>query len=68
MAERRDHTSANDLAYDSHSWKTERQMADYGAGVEYIVVCDECGCEYHGDPAEFPELEYPMCDQMGDAC
>ena len=48
--------------YASHRWKSERQMTDYGTGYEYFSVCDECGCENRGDPAEFPELDYPACE------
>lgn len=54
-------------SYSSHRWKRERQMTDYGAGYEYIVVCDDCGCENRGDPFEFPELEYLYCPTEKDA-
>jgi hypothetical protein len=53
-------------AYYSHTWKSEKQMTDYGSGTEYVTVCKECGYEDRGSPAEFPELKYPFCHGLED--
>jgi hypothetical protein len=49
-------------AYDSHCWQWSTQRADYGSGTEHVCFCIACGCEYHGEPVEFPELNYPFCE------
>lgn len=49
--------------YASHKWKSERQMTDYGTGTEYVTACEECGMESQGDPAEFPDFQYPICQK-----
>ena len=52
--------------YATHHWIGARQDTDYGTGFEYISFCANCGCEDLGDPAEFPELAYPNCNDMAD--
>jgi hypothetical protein len=50
--------------YASHRWKSELQSTP--SVYEWVCYCDDCGCENLGDPAEFPNLEYPNCTQDAD--
>jgi len=45
--------------FHSHRWRSQRAG---GSSYEMVTYCADCGCEYCGDPAEFPGLEYPHCD------
>jgi len=50
--------------YRSHKWKSVLQSTP--SVYEWVCYCEDCGCENMGDPAEFPELEYPNCGSEGD--
>jgi hypothetical protein len=52
------------MNYASHHFATARLGGDPGAPPEFVRYCSECGCLDRGDPAEFPELEYPACETM----
>lgn len=48
----------------SHQWKTSGPQGSPADPGDRVVFCDDCGCENQGDPAEFPQLEYPACDRV----
>ncbi len=48
-------------AFHSHKWLTITSSTS--DGIERTTFCADCGCEYMGDPAEFPELIYPACGE-----
>lgn len=54
-----------DYNYASHRWTSRRQYIP-GEPDEWVTYCADCGVEDLGDPAEFPELAYPHCNDMGD--
>jgi len=41
--------------YYTHKWT---RMPAFG---DPMIICEVCGIEGYGDPAEFPELGYPVC-------
>jgi hypothetical protein len=49
--------------YDTHRWNSRQRggSPDDANSAEMICACEECGCENMGDPAEFPDLDYPIC-------
>lgn len=49
-------------AFDTHSWVT-KDAGGPSDPPDYVTYCRVCGIEHLGDPAEFPELEYPPCHQ-----
>jgi hypothetical protein len=49
--------------YESHKFQTRMTVGTADAPSERYRVCDECGCEDQGDPAEFPALDYPPCER-----
>jgi hypothetical protein len=49
--------------YASHQFVTTRAEAP-GSPHEFIRYCRRCGCLDRGDPAEFPGLEYPNCQDV----
>jgi len=51
-------------AYNSHTWVGHRSYIP-GEPDNYDEYCSECGCTNLGDPVEFPDLEYPFCDEIG---
>jgi hypothetical protein len=53
----------NQENYSSHKWKTDR-YSSAEIGIEYVTTCYECGIENMGDPSEFPEMEYPNCNEV----
>jgi len=52
-----------DANYRSHRFVTRLAGGDPAEAGSYerVRVCEACGCEDAGDPAEFPELFYPDC-------
>lgn len=55
--------SNNNEAYRSHKWTSKRRggRPDDLDANEVVIYCVECGIENVGDPAEIPDLRYPMC-------
>lgn len=53
--------ASNDECYESHQWVGKRQYIP-GEPDEWFKYCSVCGHEYLGDPAEFPEITYEMCE------
>lgn len=53
--------------YAQHRWVGQRagSAPDMAESYEYVSYCGVCGCENHGDPAEFPWLDYPPCEGDG---
>ena len=50
--------------YRTHKWTFHPSNSAFGNDpTDPVTVCSECGCEDRGDPAEFPELEYPNCEE-----
>lgn len=51
--------------YSTHRWVGGRMGGSPAneASYEQVCYCADCGCENLGDPAEFPELQYPPCDR-----
>ena len=52
-------------AYKTHRWVGARMGGSPAneSSYEWIIFCADCGCEDLGDPAEFPQLQYPVCDR-----
>ncbi len=50
--------------YATHKWHMRFTVGTPSEASERIIVCDECGCEDFGNPAEFDWLMYPACDDM----
>jgi len=44
-----------------HKWKSQRAGGppDVADSYETVTYCENCGGEYPGDPAEFPEHQFP---------
>lgn len=57
--------TTSEYNYTSHKWKGYRTDVP-GQPTEYDRACEDCGCADLGDPGEFPDLQYPHCDEMGD--
>lgn len=53
----------------AHKWKTQRGGGppDVADSYEHITYCENCGGEYPGDPAEFPDKQYPCGVSRGGA-
>lgn len=53
-------------AYGTHAWETILTPSTPSEPSERVCVCRECGLENLGHPDEFPEIEYPGCEEMED--
>ncbi len=53
-------------AYESHVWVGRVQPGTVHGPEEHFRICDRCGCQDLGDPAEFDWLEYHECEPEPD--